>query len=65
MEEYYKTKNYITYDERMKLSENLHLDEAQIKIWFQNRRAKDKRMKLCQSIKSSKGKPMGNVKKLK
>ena len=43
MEIFYKKNQYITMEERIKLSEKLNLSESQIKIWFQNRRAKGKR----------------------
>lgn len=44
MENYFERSHYITMEERIRLSEELDLNEAQIKIWFQNRRAKGKRM---------------------
>nr|BAC56129.1 cnox3-Pc [Podocoryna carnea] len=43
MEKEFSQKKYISYEERIKLSETLQLDESQIKIWFQNRRAKGKK----------------------
>lgn len=45
MEIFYKKHQYITMEERIRLSGRLNLSENQIKIWFQNRRAKGKRSK--------------------
>ncbi|VDM53504.1 unnamed protein product [Angiostrongylus costaricensis] len=53
LEKEYLSERYMVRDKRTQLAESLGLSEGQVKTWFQNRRAKDKREKKFESPQRS------------
>ncbi|KAL4708541.1 hypothetical protein ACJJTC_014149 [Scirpophaga incertulas] len=60
----FRAQKYLTAPEREELAKTLNLSPTQVKIWFQNRRYKSKRIKSPEVTTSTDSKPSKNVRKL-
>lgn len=61
LEKRFKAQRYLSAPEREEMAKYLHLSPTQVKIWFQNRRYKSKRVKSDEVSTSTDAKPSKNI----